>query len=474
MWRPWISNATENEKSNNNADDVQCGDSDIEQCKKEMPVNKNRMHLNIETQKVCFNVYNNLHHKFGFERNNLLIQATADLTEIPLSTVRKIVKNKPYERKKRCDKGLSKPVDINLIKLLKKTIYGCYKSNEIPTVEVIRKKLDITGYNVGCCNKTLQNWIKKMGFKFKTINKRQAIMESRRIVDLRNRYLEQITKYREEHRQIVYLDETWYDTHDTVRKGWTDGSRMCTPTMPANKGSRLIIVHCGGSEGWVPNALKLCGKKLEDCNVDYHKNMEADIFEEWFENTLIPNLYTNSVIVLDNASYHSRQIIKVPNKSSKKDEIQCFLMDNNLYFEECYTKKQLLEVLQTKEFEKVYALENIAAKHGHTILRLPPYYCVFNPIELIWGKLKQSIRRKNTHPKFDKKVIELIKEEVSNITKEDWQKRIEKVIKVEKDYMKIGHFHINGGNKFLIDLNDDSDSEAENMEEGILEPFEEN
>uniref|UniRef100_A0A6P7FB36 Nose resistant to fluoxetine protein 6-like n=1 Tax=Diabrotica virgifera virgifera TaxID=50390 RepID=A0A6P7FB36_DIAVI len=52
------------------------------------------------------------------------------------------------------------------------------------------------------------------------------------------------------------------------------------------------------------------------------------------------------------------------------------------------------------------ALESIAEKHGHTILRLPPYFCVFNPIELIWGQLKPSIRRSNTFPKFDKKCVD--------------------------------------------------------------------
>lgn len=115
-----------------------------------------------------------------------------------------------------------------------------------------------------------------------------------------------------------------------------------------------------------------------------------NIFEEWFEHTLIPNLKPNSVIVMDNASYHSRQISKIPSTSSNKEEIQIFLMDHDLYFEECYTKKQLLEVLRTKTFEKKYVIENIARQYGHSVLRLPPYFCVFNPIELIWGQLKKN------------------------------------------------------------------------------------
>lgn len=31
----------------------------------------------------------------------------------------------------------------------------------------------------------------------------------------------------------------------------------------------------------------------------------------------------------------------------------------------------------------------MASEHGHIVLRLPPYHCIFNPIEKIWGIVKQ-------------------------------------------------------------------------------------
>lgn len=30
----------------------------------------------------------------------------------------------------------------------------------------------------------------------------------------------------------------------------------------------------------------------------------------------------------------------------------------------------------------------MALYYGHEVLRLPPYHCIFNPIELIWGIVK--------------------------------------------------------------------------------------
>jgi predicted O-methyltransferase YrrM len=82
--------------------------------------------------------------------------------------------------------------------------------------------------------------------------------------------------------------------------------------------------------------MKLGMMHMENCNVDYHKNTDSDIFEEWFEFTLISNLKPNSIIVLDNASYHSKRSKKIPNAYSRKLEIQAFLMEHDLYFEERY------------------------------------------------------------------------------------------------------------------------------------------
>jgi transposase len=80
----------------------------------------------------------------------------------------------------------------------------------------------------------------------------------------------------------------------------------------------------------------------------------------------------------------------------------------------------------------------IAQKYYHTVVRLPPYFCIFNPIEFMWAELKKRIRRKNVKPKFDRAVINLITEEVANITTEDWQKKIKKVIEYEDGYGSLG------------------------------------
>lgn len=38
--------------------------------------------------------------------------------------------------------------------------------------------------------------------------------------------------------------------------------------------------------------------------------------------------------------------------------------------------------------EKKYELDEIALSMGHKVIRLQPYHCQYNPIELIWAQIK--------------------------------------------------------------------------------------
>jgi len=53
-----------------------------------------------------------------------------------------------------------------------------------------------------------------------------------------------------------------------------------------------------------------CGSTVTNRLEDYHKEMDSHNFELWFKNTLLPNLKPNSVILMDNAPYHSRKLVR--------------------------------------------------------------------------------------------------------------------------------------------------------------------
>ena len=72
---------------------------------------------------------------------------------------------------------------------------------------------------------------------------------------------------------------------------------------PSGKGSRLIILHASSENGWINEAdLVFQSKKASG---DYRDEMTSGHFEEWFYDSLMPNIPCNSLIVIDNAPYHS-------------------------------------------------------------------------------------------------------------------------------------------------------------------------
>ena len=71
------------------------------------------------------------------------------------------------------------------------------------------------------------------------------------------------------------------------------------------------ILHVGSCKGWINGAELVFQSKKSG---DYHDEMTSEHFEEWFNDILIPKLEPNSILVMDNASYHSRRLQKIPTK----------------------------------------------------------------------------------------------------------------------------------------------------------------
>ncbi|MCP4492375.1 MAG: hypothetical protein GY820_34465 [Gammaproteobacteria bacterium] len=72
-------------------------------------------------------------------------------------------------------------------------------------------------------------------------------------------------------------------------------------------------------------------------SADYHADMDAEYFEQW-TNDLISSIkstiHGSTVVVMDNAPYHSRKIQRAPTSRSKKAEIQAFLRLNRVPFDQ--------------------------------------------------------------------------------------------------------------------------------------------
>lgn len=185
--------------------------------------------------------------------------------------------------------------------------------------------------------------------------------------------------------KVVFLDETWLNANHTVSRSWTDDTAESTTKVPEGKGQRLIITHAGTSSGFVPNCL-LAFKSVK--TTEYHEEMDFERFKKWFL-TLLENLKEPHTIVMDNASYHSVQRDKAPTSSNRKLDLISWLQSKGIEANEKMLKTELLRLVRIhKPRTPTYILDEIAKEKGHTVIRLPPYHCQYNPIELIWAQVK--------------------------------------------------------------------------------------
>lgn len=79
---------------------------------------------------------------------------------------------------------------------------------------------------------------------------------------------------------------------------------------------------------------------------DYHGAMNQENCLTWFEYQLLQKLQEPSIIVMDNASYHSTIQDKVPTTSWNKPAIIEWLENQTINMEENLLKPQLLQLVK--------------------------------------------------------------------------------------------------------------------------------
>lgn len=133
--------------------------------------------------------------------------------------------------------------------------------------------------------------------------------------------------------KIAYVDECGIDTYLYREYGYAPRGQQVLGKIRGRKYKRCGIV-----------AAKMADKILAP--FQYSGTMNGSLFEFWFSNQLLPSLDKGTVIVMDNASFHS--------------------------------KKRLFSAAQNA---------------GCRLLFLPPYSPELNPIEHFWAWLKRCLRK---------------------------------------------------------------------------------
>ncbi|KAJ3652635.1 hypothetical protein Zmor_018583 [Zophobas morio] len=206
--------------------------------------------------------------------------------------------------------------------------------------------------------------------------------------------------------------------------------------------------------------------------------MDSSMFKEWVLNQFIPNVICSSnlsksskiVVIMDNASYHSVKLDKPPTKSSNKIVMQEYLTKCNIAFDPKFTKKNLWDLIQptiSPDAPVKYEIDNILKQHDIDVLRLPPYHCQYNAIELAWAHCKRYYNQ-NIHEYTEDKnrVTHLWLEALNNFDSQMWRNSIrhcEELILADW-YKEMGNFPLDSIPPVIISLADSDTDETDDDE----------
>jgi transposase len=284
---------------------------------------------------------------------------------------------------------------------------------------------------------TLARTLNRWGFEFGRGTRSQHLKEKDHIVAARQRYLRAKRGNRTKEsdtatlRPEVYLDESYVNKNHSNDFIWYYGEDGPWVQKPTVKGERLIILNAVTHSGWVPRS-KLVFKSTKKTG-DYHGQMNWDLFRKWFTEMLLPNIPKGSIIVMDNAPYHNiLSEHSPPTSQSSKKKIREWLEQNKVYCRDDCLKPELVEVLAKMAPEPVYAVDEIAAAHGHQVLRTPPYHPELQPIETCWGVVKNYMAR---HCDFTmKNLTRQLDSGFNKVSAKTCTKIIAKVRKIEDEF----------------------------------------
>lgn len=179
--------------------------------------------------------------------------------------------------------------------------------------------------------------------------------------------------------------------------------------------------------------------------------------------------------MLDNAPYHSVQENKPPSKYSVKQEMMDWLEKNNVPFSQEMRKFELLELVElVKPQEKRYRIDGLLRFHGHTVIRLPPYMCELNAIELAWAKIKRVIREHNITGDLSlTKLQEVTRNAVMSVTPSDWEGYTNHVKRLEDEFWQKDGLIADTVDRIIISLggiessDEDEDDDASESDSSV-------
>jgi len=266
-----------------------------------------------------------------------------------------------------------------------------------------------------------------ISFSARKNNYYKRLRENPANVQRRAQYLKHLFMYEAQNREFIFLDQTWMNKNMMATRCWTDGTVDCEPDAPPGKGARWIVIGAGGRSGWIRDSFVMWKGNIK--SEDYHHEMDGEIFEDWFNRRLLPNVPPNACIILDRAPYHT--LLTPESKGARtnwtREQIANWLVTHNAKDDDgqTLTPQMLLEDPRVPPKgsggrasrgwpkQELYSLacelkpkprylfhewvKSYNEAHGTNItaLLLPVAHPILNPIEMMWGQIKRFVRSRN-------------------------------------------------------------------------------
>ncbi len=367
---------------------------------------------------------------------------TADALDIGIATVKRVMAD--YNRDPKLLDGPAKmrgrpahAVSTSYQEAVRSYIRSANKKGEYITLVNIRDflKENSTGepFHIATLARTLNRW----GFEFGKGTRSQHLKEKDHVIAARQRYLRKKRNNRapgietDTIRPEVYLDESYVNKNHSNDFIWYSDEDGPWVQKPTGKGERLIIINAITKSGWVSGS-KLVFKSTRKTG-DYHGQMNLDLFKKWLTEMLLPNIPKNSLIIMDNASYHNTlSEYSPPTPLCSKKKIMEWLEQNKIYCRDDCLKPELVEILKKLAPEPLYTIDEITRSHGHEVIRTPPYHPELQPIETCWGVVKNYVARNCDFTMNN--LIEQLDSGFDKVTAKTCAKIIAKVRKIEDEF----------------------------------------
>ncbi|XP_017797833.1 PREDICTED: uncharacterized protein LOC108578925 [Habropoda laboriosa] len=439
--------------------------------------NPSGKYVRSEQRKIVVNLYQKIIAEKPSIKYRIVMARLSEISGIGLSTVKRIIaeyKNtgkvsSPKTKRKRRN-AIQKLSDEEKHRIRQK-VHDFWFRREVPNLNKMLRAVNADPALNTYGRTTLHTILRKLNFQFKAKSRNSALMEKDYIVLWRHKYLSKLAQYRSEGRHIYYLDETWINAGDCKRELWVDSSVKSAREAkerglstdipePTGKGKRLIVLHIGSTEGFVPGGLLFFESK--ENLLDYHDEIDGDTFFEWFRGVL-PSLKEGSVIIMNNAPYHSVKMERCPTMCWTKPQIIDWLESKGQTIPPLSVKVELIDMV--KKLKPLYdknAVDEYAKQNGKEILRLPPYHCELNPMNMVWAMVKKYVKTQNTTYKLAD-VKQLLIEGIKGVSVEYWKDFVRHTVEEEQKFIELDQIvdEINDINLLQSSIPDDASEESQ-------------